>query len=199
MITETNNLDQAFSAWREIRLEELNDADSGSRTPHFDEKMLLRLADRGGLKRAAAGELEHLENCPLCLAEWAAWRRAFSAADECNESDENRAAADLNDEFPAHQAFGYLEAAASAAPQTQALTLESSCGTYRLEILPDRQDNNEGMIILNRLTENRDAVAKLTVRDRAGRIIISGPLENNRLVRIHKNLDELDLSIWTVG
>ncbi len=196
MMTDTNTLDQAFSAWQETRLEELNNDDSGNRQPHFDEKILLRLADRGGLESAATIELEHLENCPLCLAEWAAWRRAFSAADECSE---NSSADDLNSEFFAHQAFGYLEAAASATTKMQALTLESNCGTYRLEILPDRQENNAGMIILNRLTENQDTATKVTVRDRAGRIVISGPLENNRLVRIHKNLDELDFSIWTVG
>lgn len=196
MMTDANNLDRAFYAWQETKLEELKSDDSGSPQQHLDEKLLLRLADRGGLESAATIELEHLENCPLCLAEWATWRRAFTAAEDCSE---NNSAADLDCDFSAHQAFGYLEAAASGTTKNQALTLESNCGTYRLEILPNRQENNEGMIILTRLTENQDSVAKLTVRDRTGRKVISGPLENNRLVRIHKNLDELDLSIWTVG
>jgi hypothetical protein len=195
MMTDANNLNQAFAAWRETKLAELKVDNSVSRIiHHLDEKALLRLAGSGGFEKAAPNELEHLDSCPLCLSEWAAWRRALSAADECGESD---FAEDLNDEFFSHQAFGYLEAAASETTKSQALTLESSCGTYRLEILPDRQENNEGMIILSRLTDN--SAVNVTVRDRAGRTIISGPLENGRLARIHKNLDELDLSIWTVG
>jgi len=195
MMTDANNLNRAFHAWQETKLEEFKNDDSAGRlNQHLDEKTLLRLAGSGGGEKATTIELEHLDNCPVCLAEWAAWRRALSVADEYSESE---FADNLSDELFSHQAFGYLEAAASDTPKSQALILESSCGTYRLEILPDRQDNNEGMIILSQLTENSDA--EVSVRDRAGRIIISGPLENGRLARIHKNLDELDLSIWTVG
>ena len=195
MMTDSNNLNRAFHAWQEIKLEEFKNADSaGQLNQHLDEKVLLRLAGSGGFEKATTIELEHLDNCPVCLAEWAAWCRALSAADECIDSN---FADDLNDKFFSHQAFGYLEAAASDTPKSQALILESSCGTYRLEILPDRQENNEGMIILSRITEN--SAAEVSVRDRAGRIIISGPLENGRIARIHRNLDELDLSIWTVG
>ncbi len=195
MMTDSNNLSQAFHSWREAKLEDFQDDNSISPlNHHLDEKVLLRLADSGGLEKATTIELEHLDNCPLCMAEWAAWRRALSAADDCGESDFGK---DLNDEFFSQQAFGYLEAAASDTPKSQALVLESSCGTYRLEILPDRQENSEGMIILSRLTKN--SAVEVSVRDRTGRIIISGPLENGRLARIHKNLDELDLSIWTVG
>ena len=53
------------------------------------------------------------------------------------------------------------------------------------------------MIILSRLTDNQNR--EVTLRDRKGLIILSGALENNRLARIHKNLNELDLSIWTVS
>ena len=195
MMTDANNLNRAFHAWQETKLEEFKNDDSASPlNQHLDEKTLLRLAGSGGGEKATTIELEHLDNCPVCLAEWAAWRRALSVADEYSESE---FVDNLSDELFSHQTFGYLEAAASDTPKSQALILESSCGTYRLEILPDRQDNNEGMIILSRLTEN--SAAEVSVRDRAGRIIISGPLENGRLARIHKNLDELDLSIWTVG
>jgi hypothetical protein len=195
MMTDFNNLSQAFHGWRETKLEKFKDENSvNPLNHHLDEKALLRLASSGGFEKASATELEHLDNCPLCLAEWAAWRRAVSATDECCESG---LADDLNDQFFSDQAFGYLEAADSDTPKSLALALESSCGTYRLEILPDRQENNEGMIILSRITEN--SAAEVSVRDRAGRIIISGPLENGRIARIHRNLDELDLSIWTVG
>ncbi len=195
MMTDTDNLSRAFAAWQETKLEEFKDDNSVSQlSHHLDEKVLLRLADNGGFEKATTIELEHLDSCPLCLSEWAAWRRALSVADECGESDFDK---DLDDDFFSHQAFGYLEAAASDMPKSQALVLESNCGSYRLEILPDRQGNNAGMIILSTLTEY--TAANITVRDRAGRIIISGPLENGRLARIHKNIDELDLSIWTVG
>jgi len=196
MTDANNNLNRAFAAWRETKLAEFKDDNSVSRiSHHLDGKVLLRLALSGGLEKAAASELEHLDSCPLCLAEWAAWRRALSAADEDCKGDFYD---DLDDEFFSRQAFGYLEAAASEMPRSQALILESSCGTYRLEILPDRQENSAGMIILSELTDNSSAV-NITVRDRTGRIIISGQLDNGRLARIHKNLDELDLSIWTVG
>ena len=192
MMTDTNNLNRAFTAWRETKLAGLKDDNS---IHHLDDKTLLHLAGSGGFEDATDIELEHLDNCPRCLSGWAAWRRALSAADEDCKSDFDD---DLDDEFFSHQAFGYLEAAASATPKSQALALESSCGTYRLEILPDRQDNRKGMIILSDLTDNNSSVY-ITVRDRAGRIIISGPLDNGRLARVHKNINELDLSIWTVG
>ena len=195
MMTNSDKLNQTFHIWQKTKLEENGCNDSaGSLDQHLDEQSLLRLANNGGIEKATPDELEHLDNCPLCLAGWAAWCRALSVTDDCYENDFDD---NLNGEFFSQQAYGYLEAAASDSAISQALILESSCGTYRLEILPDRLENNQGMIILSKLTGNQ--TTNVTVRDRTGRIIISGPLENGRLARIHKNLDELDLSIWTVG
>ncbi len=220
MMTDNDNLNYAFQACKSIKLEELHNETANERTiRHLDEETRRRLAGSGGLETATAAELEHLDDCPLCLAQWAAWRRALTAADEDFVDDFNCELdqSGLAQESFSHQAFGYLEAAASDTKKTRPLVLESSCGSYRLEILPDRQENNEGMIILSRLsgkqkptekqnptekpgpTENQRPIPPVTVRDRAGLIIISGALENNRLARIRKNLNELDLSIWTVA
>ncbi len=200
MITEPHNLDRAFHVWQETRLDDAENADSVSQLRlHLDQQSLIRLAAAGGLDQAAAHELEHLDHCPLCLAEWAAWRRAVGAAAECSDTDpaEDTDSDDLHDNFIRHQTYGFLEAAASGPAVTRPLVLESHCGTYRLEILPDRQPNNTGMVVLHRLISN--PLTEVTVRDRQGVEIISGTLENDRIARIHKDLDKLDLSIWTVS
>jgi len=200
MMTDNINLEQTFHIWQTTRAEKIaEDNTLASPGQHLDQKSLINLARSGGLSEAAGTALEHLDNCPSCLTEWAAWRRAFSLTEDeqsAEHLDIDTADATASG-FSPKPAFGYLEAAAGSEMKPQGLVLESSCGTYRLEVLPDRQESGSGMIILSKLTEN--PARTVTLRDRKGLIILSGDLENDRLARIHKNLNELDLSIWTVS
>lgn len=184
--TNRENINSALADWRDMKIAQ---ADSES-TQHLEEKVLVRMAADGGLQEASESELEHLDSCPQCLGNWSAWRRAYSVIsvdlnDEKNEKDQFNG-----------DAYGFLEAAASLTSTASSRVLESSCGSYRLEILPDREDPEKAMIVFSRRTQNGDD--RVTVRDKNGLAIISGNLENGRLARLCSNLKELDLTIWTV-
>ena len=189
MITNNGNINSALEAWRDIKIEQ----SPTESNVHLEKKTLIRLAADGGLEEVSPNELEHLDNCPLCLSTWSAWRRAFAVANENEDNENENELTELNHD----EAYGFLEAAATTSAKTQALVVESSCGTYRLEILPNREEPNEGMIVLSRLTKDGDQ--QLTVRDKKGHEILSGTLENGRLARLYRNLNELDLSVWTVN
>ena len=186
MMASSENISSALKAWRDIKVEQSQTEQSD----HLEESVLVRMAADGGLQEALENELEHLDNCPLCLATWSAWRRAFNVAAECDDEKER------DEDLSSDDAYGFLEAAATTSQQTQGLVIESSCGVYRLEVLPSREQPEEGMIVLSRLTKNSDN--KVTVRDKKGHEILSGTLENGRLARLCHNLNDLDLSLWTV-
>ncbi|HDS16749.1 MAG TPA: hypothetical protein ENN66_09135 [Proteobacteria bacterium] len=181
------SLEDIFIFWRDHPKQ----ISPSAETRHFDEKTLIRLAADRGLAEAEEEELRHLDNCATCLAAWSAWRRAFSFA----------AGADMEEQdFPPSSeidgGYGYLEAAASSSITTQGLVLESRCGAYRLEILPNRENPKEGLIVLR--AEKHKAAGKFSVRDRNGREILTGFLENGRLARPCADFSALDLSLWTV-
>ncbi len=186
MMTNHENINSALETWRDLKIEQ----SCAEPSAHIEEKDLLRMAADGGLQEASENELEHLDNCPLCLANWSAWRRAFSLVTECDNEEER--AEDLFQDG----AYGFLEAAATTSSRTQGLVIESSCGSYRLEVLPNREQPEEGMIVLSSLVKNTEK--KITVRDKKGREILSGVLENGRLARLCRSLNEIDLSVWTV-
>ncbi len=186
MTSKDNHLDEVFDAWRETPA-------APPPGPHLAEPDLVRLASPGGLAEAAPEELEHLHRCPACMTDWAAWRRAFAVA---GELDQEENAEDL-EECGSECAVGFLEAAASRDSASGARTLESSCGSWRLEILPNRENRNRGMLVLSRRDRESDSET-VVVFDRNGRQILEGPLEDNRLARLCNRLDELDLSVWTV-
>ena len=186
-MTSSENINSALETWRDLKAKPSQTEQSA----HLEESALVRMAADGGLQEASENELEHLDNCPLCLANWSAWRRAFSLATECEDEEER-----VEDLFP-EGAYGFLEAAATASPKTQGLAIESSCGSFRLEVLPNREQPKEGMIVLSSRVKSSDS--KVTVRDKKGREILSGTLENGRLARLYRKLNELDLSVWTVS
>lgn len=186
MITNGENIGSALKAWRDIKIAQSQTEQS----EHLEERVLIRMAADGGLQDALENELEHLENCPLCLAAWSAWRRAFNVATKIEDEKE------IDGDLFSDDAYGFLEAAATTSQKIQGLVIESSCGVYRLEVLPNRDQPKEGMIVLSRMSKNGDN--KVTVRDKKGQEILSGTLENGRLARLCYNLNKLDLSLWTV-
>ena len=186
MMTSYENINSALETWRDLKTELSYTKPSA----HLRESALVRMAADGGLQEASENELEHLDNCPLCLANWSAWRRAFSVVTECEIEE------DGDEDLFSIEAYGFLEAAATTSAKTQGLVIESSCGSYRLEVLPNREQPEEGMVVLSSLVKS--AENKVTVRDKKGREILSGTLENGRLARLCHSLNEIDLSVWTV-
>jgi hypothetical protein len=191
IMTNSDNINSALGNWREMKLAQTD----SSQTEHLKEQILVRMAADGGLQEALESELKHLDNCPLCLASWSAWRRAFTVAQECNNESEK------SEEFSSESAYGFLEAAATTSAKATGQIVESRCGTYRLEIMPNRDDPTKGMIVLSSRPAKSDNKGgnQVTVRDRNGRIIISGTLENKKLARLCHNLDEIDLTVWTIS
>ncbi len=187
IMTNRENINSALEDWREMKLSQIH----SEPTEHLPEKVLVRLASVGGLQEASDNELDHLDKCPLCLSSWSAWRRAFTIAEEPENKEENFA------EFSVDNTYGFLEAAATTSPKTSGQIVESHCGTYRLEVLPSREEPDEGMIILSSQIEKSDS--QVTVRDKNGREIISGALKNGKLARLCQNLNEIDLSVWTIS
>ena len=188
MMINDSSLDRALETWHETNLRQ-----SENEVPddnHLTEAELVRLAQAGGLAEAAAPELRHLDECPLCFSEWSAWRRAFAIS-------ETEIAEPLDEEFTADCAYGFLEAAADTGTLLQPRVLESRCGKFRLELLPSREEEGVGMVILSCLDPLRED-EEVCVRDRKGYEFLCGSLENGRLARLCRDLGELDLSIWTV-
>ncbi|MBN2705705.1 MAG: hypothetical protein JXR89_04605 [Deltaproteobacteria bacterium] len=181
------NLEDIFIFWRDHPEQSFSSAE----TRHLDEKSLIRLAADRGLAEAEEKELRHLDNCAACFAAWSAWRRAFSVTAGADDEDQ-----EFHPGIDIDGGYGYLEAAASSSITTQGLVLESRCGAYRLEILPNRENPKEGLIVLR--AEKNKAGGNFTVRDRNGRKILTGSLENGRLARPCADFGALDLSLWTV-
>ncbi len=188
MIIDNDNLDRALETWQRSR--SLRAANGIPGDSHLTEADLVRLARNGGLAGAAAPELRHLDECPLCFSEWSAWRRAFAIS-------EPQSADPPEEEFATDYAYGFLEAAADTGPLLRPRVLESRCGNFRLELLPSREEEGIGMVILSCLDPQRGD-EELCVRDRKGRRFLCGTPENGRLARLCRDLGELDLSIWTV-
>ena len=188
MVTDMENVVAALESWHRKQLKEYK----AGPTSHFNDEILARLASDKGLAEASKDELEHLDECPICLANWSAWRRAWSTVDDLDNPEE-----EIDDHHSLEHTYGFLEAAASDHIGNRGVSMESSCGSFRLELLPDREQPSRGMIILTALKENREG--HVCVRDRQGREILSGTLSDGRLARLCQKFNKLDISIWTVG
>jgi len=200
MLISEEQLSQAFGHWRNERVAaETAEPETHLGEIHLSETDLLRLAGNGELTAASASELRHLDNCSACFERWAAWRRAVSAAAEADEA-----------EFPEDErlpecACGFQEAAASPADSStsEPRVYTSGCGGWRLELLPERENPERGLLVLtqlNRSEKSPDTSAgyNVTVFDRQGRRLLSGTLEEGRLARLCTNFSGLDLTLWTV-
>lgn len=155
---------------------------------HPSEERMIALASPGGLARAEEEEIEHLQSCPGCLSHWAAWRRAYEFAGRQEFADNDLSSPEI--------AFGYLEAAADHHQAVNGQRLESSCGSFRLEILPARENPSQALVILSDLSGQ--AQGSIAVRDRNGELVLEGRLSDGRLVGRHENINDLDLQFWTI-
>lgn len=154
---------------------------------HLSTKEIYRMAEPGGINKSGPIAVEHLSRCPVCLKEWAAWRRAVSDTE------------DVEDEESLIMAYGMLEAAATTHPK-EPISVRSSCNNFILGLLPQMDNPDKFMITIEAVAP--DAISlegrKVTVRDHKGLLLIEGRLRHGRLARLSENIDDIDLTTWTV-
>ena len=154
---------------------------------HLSEDELCRLAGPGGVSTGAPESVAHLSRCAHCLAAWADWRRAVSAAEGGPET-----------EAP-DTAYGFLKAAAGRTAR-EPLNLPSACGRFTLHLLPQMDAPEQGMVALEAGERAQASLEgrEVAVRDRKGRTIVDGRLHEGRLARRCEDLSLFDLTAWTV-
>ncbi len=180
MITE-NNLKAGLAAWKEMYHE--GKPDPGEDIRHLDAEELYRMAEDGGVAQAGDKAVEHLSLCPVCLGEWAEWRRVLSAVAEADEED------------TLVMSYGLLEAAATTAT-TEAVSVLSACGRFTLSRLPDIDNPTRGMLTVDLVSEDAEAMNgwHISVSDKNQQIMLAGRIFDGRLARKCENINDFDFS-----
>jgi len=157
---------------------------------HLSMEEIYRMAEPGGIARSGDEAVSHLSLCPVCLEEWAEWRRALTAVEDLESIEEQE---------PLVMTYGMREAAATEKPEGP-VSIKSSCGRFILELLPQINNPDRGMVTLESIAGQEAPIKDqhVTVRDRNGYVLIDGMLLHGRLARICDNLSEIDLSTWTL-
>ncbi len=153
---------------------------------HLDDTTLFKMAQPSGLATAQPNELKHLSGCPLCLQQFAEWHQAMIDASQKQSR-------------PTIMSYGLRQAAASPG-SAEPKNLTSTCGQFILGIYPEVDNPKRGMITLDLAPGTQGLQEKfITIRDANATLLLDGSLHNNRLARIIDNLDEIDLSAWTIS
>jgi hypothetical protein len=151
------------------------------------------MAEPGGIEKCPKEEVNHLSLCPLCLKQWADWRKAISAVADLEEGN------DPQEEEASSMTYGLLKAAATDKPKGP-ISLRSICGKFLLNLLPRVDDPEKGMVTLE-TTGPEDASLEgrhVTVRDGKGLVFLEGTLRHGRLARLCEILSDIDLNTWTI-
>jgi len=151
------------------------------------------MAEPGGIERSEVEAVDHLSVCPVCLGEWASWRKALTAVDDFEGAESTE-----EEEFPV-MAYGMREAAATAKPE-EPVNVRSSCGRFILGFLPRLDNPQKGMVTLEAVADGEMSVEDrhFTVRDRNGLVLLEGRLHQGRLARTCEKLADIDLTTWTL-
>jgi len=186
-----NGLASSLQIWKEVYsvlTEEDREADD-----HLPMEALYRMAGPGGIEKEGDEALNHLSLCPVCLEEWASWRRALTTVDELDRPEESE------DETIPVMAYGMREAAATAKPE-EPINIRSSCGRFIFGLLPQLDNLEKGMVTLEAVADGDMTVEGryVTVRDRNGLVVLEGRLRHGRLARTCEKLSEIDLTTWTL-
>lgn len=185
-MNEDTALEICLQTWKLAYLEpNREDADENL---HLSDKVLYQMAIPGGIKQADPKDSTHLAMCPVCLNQWANFRKSISDIEDAAGYEEQRLAT-----------WGMLEAAATG-KSGEALRLKSTCGRFLLGLLPQMGNPEKGMITLELDSETALEMEghKATIRDFQGRILLEGVLTQGRLARRIENLSDINLTRWTV-
>ncbi|BBO92954.1 hypothetical protein [Desulfosarcina ovata] len=178
------NLEAYLQVWSDVYSIPMTTQEEGSH-PDFDE--IYKMAQPDGIKNATNASIEHISHCPICMKEWAKWRRAISAV-AIEEDEEDR-----------YMSYGMLEAAATE-DTSESVSLQSTCGKFTLSLLPRLDDPEKGMITLEAVGSSEFDLEgqRVVLRDRKGRTLLEGKLRHGRIARNCENLTDIDLSTWTI-
>jgi hypothetical protein len=175
-----------LQTWQSVYLKP--SPEGGEEKVHLSEKVLYQMALSSGINDADPKDSAHLSLCPLCLNQWAEFRKSISDIEDAANYKEQR-----------FVAWGMLEAAAGDKP-VEAVRLKSSCGRFYLGLLPQMGNPENGMITLELESKTASELEghKVTVRDNQGRILLEGALCQGRLARRIEKLPNINLKHWTV-
>ena len=186
-----NELESCLLVWKDVYSKPRETTEGVG--VHLSMEDLYRMAEPGGMDRAAEKAVDHLSLCPACIEEWASWRRAITTLEELegDEAAPEKAVPDFT--------YGMKEAAATARPD-EPVSIRSSCGRFVLGILPKVNDPEKGMVTLEAVADEEMVVEGKSVmlRDRNGLLLLEGTLCNGRLARLCEDLSRIDLSTWTL-
>jgi len=190
-MNQKNSLQSLLQIWKEVYLDRTKT--HGEEAGHLSVEELYRMAEPGGIERSEVEAVDHLSVCPVCLGEWASWRRALTAVDELESAEGME-----EEEFPV-MAYGMREAAATAKPE-EPVNVRSSCGRFNLGVLPRLDNPQKGMVTLEAVADGEMSVEDrhFTVRDRNGLVLLEGRLHQGRLARTCEKLADIDLTTWTL-
>jgi len=185
-MTKDTALEICLQTWQSVFLNPNREGDEEK--VHLSQKVLYQMALSGGVKETDHKDLAHLSICPLCLNQWAEFRKCISDIEDLVGYEEHR-----------FVAWGMLEAAATDKP-VEAVRLKSSCGKFFLGLLPQMGNPENGMITLELESDSASELEghKATVRDHKGRILLEGALCQGRLARKIEKLSNINLTHWTV-
>lgn len=157
---------------------------------HLSTEAIYRMAGSGGIAMAEDKMIDHLSLCPGCLEEWVEWIKAIESLEDLESIDEQE---------PPIMTYGMREAAATG-KAAGPVSIKSSCGRFILELLPQIDNPDRGMVTVETIAGQETAIKNqhITVRDRNGYVLIDGILIHGRLARTCDNLSEIDLSTWTL-
>jgi hypothetical protein len=179
-------LELCLQTWQSVYLK--SKPAGGRDKKHLSEKVLCQMAFSGGVKEADPKDLAHLSLCPLCLNQWAKFRKSISDIEDATGYEEKRLVT-----------RGMLEAA-STDKSLEAVRLTSSCGKFFLGLLPQMDNPENGMITLELESKTASELEghKATVIDHKGRTLLEGALCQGRLARRVEKLSNINLTRWTV-
>jgi len=186
-----NALASSLRIWKEVY--SARTTRDGEIDDHLSMEALYSMAGPGGIEKEGDEALNHLSLCPICLEEWALWRRALTTVDELDRPEASE------DETIPVMAYGMREAAATAKPE-EPINIRSSCGRFIFGLLPQLDNPERGMVTLEAVADGDMTVEGryVTVRDRNGLVVLEGRLHHGRLARTCEKLSEIDLTTWTL-
>jgi len=190
-MNQMNSLQSFLLIWKEVYSERTKPY--GEERGHISVEELYQMAKPGGIKSSEVEAVDHLSACPVCLGEWASWRKGLTVIDELEGTEGTE-----EEGLPA-MTYGMREAAATAKPE-EPVNVRSSCGRFILGLLPRLDNPEKGMVTLEAVADGEMSVEGryFTVRDRNGLVLLEGMLRHGRLARTCEKLSDIDLTTWTL-